>query len=202
MKTLSALGLRFCLWMTVLASTMIAALPAAATPFIGEIRCFGFNFPPSGWALLNGQLLSIADNTALFALIGTTYGGDGVSTFAVPDMRGRMMVHQGTGAGLSNYTMGQLSGQENTTLAVSNLPPHTHLATPIGSNNDASAISPAGKVPAAKNLSKLTTDPLNLVSMAASNTSATGGNQPLNNQAPTLTANCAISLFGIFPSQN
>ena len=100
----------------------------ASTPFIGEIRCFGFNFQPSGWAFCNGQLIAISQNTALFNLIGTTYGGDGVNTFALPNLQSRVPVHQGSFAG-NSYVMGQTGGVENVTLTTPEMPAHTHPIT-------------------------------------------------------------------------
>src|ERR1700722_19289318 len=96
-------------------------------PFIGQILMFGFNFAPIGWALCNGQMLSIAQNTALFSLLGTYYGGDGVSTFALPNLQGRVPIHQGSGIGLSPYTIGQSAGSENITLLANQMPTHNHL---------------------------------------------------------------------------
>src|SRR5215213_5449370 len=95
-------------------------------PFVGEIRIVGFNFAPRGWAMCNGQILPIAQNTALFSLLGTTYGGNGQTTFALPDLRSRVPIHFGQGPGLSNYDLGQVSGTESDTLIVNNLPAHTH----------------------------------------------------------------------------
>ena len=103
-------------------------------PFIGEIKIFGFNFAPQNYQLCSGQLLSIAQNTALFSLLGTTYGGDGQTTFALPDLRGRMPIGQGQGPGLPNYVMGQLSGTTSVTLLTANLPAHTHAAQGISIN--------------------------------------------------------------------
>ena len=98
------------------------------TPYIGEIRLVGFNFAPRGWMACNGQLLSIATYSALFSLLGTTYGGDGITTFALPDLRSRIPVHQGQGPGLSNYVIGQMSGTESVTLTQNQIPAHTHQA--------------------------------------------------------------------------
>jgi len=100
-----------------------------SNPFVGEIRMVGFNFNPRAWALCNGQLMSIAQNAALFSLLGTTYGGDGVQTFALPNLQSRVPVHQGTGPGLSTYVIGQNGGTENANLLISNMPAHTHVAT-------------------------------------------------------------------------
>src|SRR6476659_7582144 len=98
-------------------------------PFLGEIRMVGFNFAPQGWALCNGQILSIAQNTALFSLLGTTYGGNGTQTFGLPNLQSRVPMHWGQGPGLSNYVIGEQTGTENVTILTSNLPPHTHTAT-------------------------------------------------------------------------
>src|SRR5580658_742842 len=116
------------------------------TPYVGEIRMFGFGFAPQGWALCNGQLLPINQNQALFSLLGTTYGGDGRTTFALPDLQGRVPIHMGQGAGLSPYVMGQVGGVENVTLTIAQIPAHTHtvngqsslgtLATPVSSNGN------------------------------------------------------------------
>jgi microcystin-dependent protein len=99
------------------------------SPFMGQIQAFGFNFAPRGWALCQGQIMSISQNTALFSLLGTNYGGNGVQTFGLPDLRGRVAVGQGQGPGLSPYTIGELAGSENVSILISNMPSHTHLAT-------------------------------------------------------------------------
>lgn len=174
---------------------------AQSNPYIGQIMCGGWNFAPRGWALMNGQLMSIAQNTALFALLGTTYGGDGRSTFGLPDMRGRVLMHVGQGPGLSDRVLGEQSGTEQNTLVVANLPPHAHSVAPLGSNNDATSVSPAGKVPAAKARTTLYTDPTNLVSEAPTTTSATGSGVPVNNMPPYLTFTCVIATEGVFPSR-
>lgn len=180
------------------------ALPAAAQsdPFIGQIMCAGFNFEPRGWARLDGQLLSIAQNTALFSLLGTNFGGDGRVTFGLPDMRGRTLIHDGQGPGLSQHFIGEMGGTESNTLATSNLPAHAHSFAPLGSNNDANSVSPAGKVAASKARTTLYTDALNLTPMAAGTTGSTGSNVPVNNMQPYLAINCFIALQGIFPSRN
>ncbi|MGC4087610.1 MAG: tail fiber protein [Polyangiaceae bacterium] len=117
-------------------------------PFIGMIIVFAGNFAPRGWALCNGQLLPIAQNTALFSILGTTYGGDGRTTFALPDLRGRVPVHPGQGPGLSNYSLGQVSGTETVTLTTQNLPAHTHTFAPSCATTIPNAESPANNVPA------------------------------------------------------
>jgi len=169
-------------------------------PFIGEIRMFGGNFAPAGWALCDGQALAISENEALFALIGTTYGGDGLSTFNLPDLRGRGPVHQGTLNGGSTYTLGEMAGVESVTLAVNQIPAHTHSAQ--GNSVGASSPSPAGGVwaagavvAAAPGASANTTMNPNAVGQA-------GGSQPHDNMVPFLVINFIIALFGIFPPQN
>jgi len=175
---------------------------AQAEPLLGQIMCGGWNFVPRGWAALDGQLMSIAQNTALFSLLGTTYGGDGRTTFALPDMRGRFPMHVGMGPGLTNRNLGESSGSETNTLTTAQLPAHAHVVSPLGSNNDANSVSPAGKVPAAKARTTLYTDPSNLVAEAAAVTSAVGGGQPVNNMPPYVTFTCVIAVEGIFPSRN
>lgn len=172
-----------------------------ANPFVGEIRMFAGNFPPSGWAFCDGSILSIAQNDVLFELIGTTYGGDGQVTFALPDLRGRVPVHQGQGPGLSNRTIGQLSGTENVTLIPGQLPAHNHVlnatATAASSSNGVAG-SLTGAVATG---TKIYGSAPGGAAMAASALTSTGGNQPHNNMAPFLSVNFIISLFGIFPSQ-
>jgi len=178
------------------------ALPAAAqTPYLGEVKCFAFNFVPIGWAALNGQILPINQYQALFALLGTQYGGDGVQNFALPDLRGRTIVATGSGPGLTPRIIGQSGGSETNTLAVANLPPHAHTFAPLGSTNDATSVSPAGQVASSKARTTLYTSPANLVNMASGVTSSTGSAVPVNGMQPYLTFTCAIALQGIFPSQ-
>ncbi len=174
---------------------------AQAEPFIGQIMCAGFNFAPRGWAALNGQLLSIATNTALFSLLGTTYGGDGRVTFGLPDMRGRVMLHTGTGPGLSTHTLGEMGGSETQTLNTSQMPPHSHSVAPIASSSDATSISPTGKAPATKARTTLYADPTPGNTMAPSQSSVAGGGQPFNNMQPYVTMNCFIATEGIYPSR-
>ena len=191
---LAALGLT--------AALHTAPASAQAEPFLGQIMCGAWNFAPRGWAMANGQILPIAQNTALFSLLGTQYGGNGNTNFALPDLRGRAMTHFGQGPGLSVYEVGQTGGTETNTLLASQLPAHAHSYAPPASNNDANSVSPAGKVPAAKARTTLYTDPTNLVAEAAGLTSSTGGGQAINNLQPYLTLNCVIALQGIFPSRN
>jgi microcystin-dependent protein len=170
-------------------------------PFLAAIFLFAATFAPRGYAFCNGQLLSIAQNTALFALIGTTYGGNGTTTFALPDFRGRVPIHPGQGPGLSNYTLGQLSGSENTTLLVSNLPQHNHslvATSEAGSTSDPTGayLGNTGALDREYNTSGT------LVNMNAGAVGLTGGAQPFNNLQPYLAVNFIIALEGIFPSRN
>jgi microcystin-dependent protein len=163
-------------------------------PFVGEIRIAGFNFPPAGWARCDGSLLPISENDVLFNLIGTTYGGDGQTTFALPDLRGRMPVHAGSG-----LTLGQTGGAEQVTLNVNQIPSHTHVAQ--AQNNVGNSASPANSVWANSTLNQFTAGPA-ASTMNALNVGATGGNQPHENMMPYTVVNFIISLFGIYPSQN
>jgi microcystin-dependent protein len=167
--------------------------------YIGEIRMFAFvRGAPDGWHLCDGTLLPISEFEALFALIGTTYGGDGENTFAVPDLRGRVPMHQGQGPGFSSYNIGQLGGAETVTLTDGHLPSHTH-ALPV-SATAASSPNPRDAV-----LSANSADPVfrstTAVAMATAAVGVAGGSQPHENCMPTLTISFAISLFGIFPPQ-
>jgi microcystin-dependent protein len=181
-------------------------------PFIGQIQPFAFNFAPRGWAKCDGTLLSIAQYQALFSLIGATYGGDGRTTFALPDLRGRVALHQGTGPGLSNRQIGQHSGSETTTLNVTNMPSHNHMAT---GTVKASFTPPAGggslNNPSGSNFSGSTgtnvySNQAPNVTMAAENVEVVvgnnGGNLPFNNMEPYLVVNWCIALDGIFPPRS
>jgi microcystin-dependent protein len=168
-------------------------------PLLGEIMLVPYNFAPRGWAFCSGQILPIAQNTALFSLLGTTYGGNGQTTFALPDLRGRCALSSGQGPGLSNYSLGQLSGTETVTLIGNQLPIHSHTVAAV--DDDATASTPTNALPAnivAKGYSK-----------AAGNTNMNptmigggGGNQPHPNLQPYLALNYCIALEGIFPSRN
>ncbi len=172
-----------------------------SNPYIGEIRLFAGNFAPLGWAFCDGSLLSISDNDTLFNLIGTTYGGDGQSTFALPDLRGRVPVHAGTNAG-STYVLGEAGGSETVTLSAAQVPQHAHAL--LGSAASASTTSPAGAVPAT--LAEVTTlaygTDAPLTTLAPQTVGVAGGNQPHDNVQPYLCINYIISLFGIYPSQS
>ena len=173
-----------------------------ATPILGEIRMFGGNFAPRGWAFCNGQILPITQNTALFSLLGTMYGGNGINTFALPDLRGRVPNHFGQGPGLSNYTQGQVGGTESVTLLQSQLPAHSHSVNAVAAGGNQA--SPAGNLPAIES----TGTSLNFSSSAANATmnpatiGNTGQGQPLPVIQPYLTINFIIALQGIFPSRN
>ena len=185
-----------------LACTLHSPSAMAFTPYVGQIMCVGWNFDTPGWMQMAGQTLPISQFTALFALLGTTYGGDGVVTFQLPDLRGRVMLHQGQGPGISNYTIGQVGGSETKTLTTQNLPSHSHQYAVLGSSNDATSQSAAGKVAASKTGVTLYTEPVNTVNQAGTPSGAAGGGQPVDNLKPTLTVNCQIAVEGIFPSQN
>jgi microcystin-dependent protein len=171
-------------------------------PFLGQIQAFGFNFAPRGWATCDGQLMSISENTALFSLLGTTYGGDGRTTFALPDLRGRTMLHQGSGPGLSPRRMGEKSGTEHNTLNVNQLPAHGHGVNMPVSSEDATSDEPGGNV--------LAVGGANLYHAGASagssyqgfNTGNAGANQSINNMQPYLVVNVCIALVGVYPSRN
>lgn len=169
-----------------------------SNPFIGEIRMFGFNFAPVGWAFCQGQLLAINQNTALFALLGTTYGGNGSTTFGLPDLRGRTPLHPGTGGG-GTYVLGQTGGTENHTLSAAELGSHTH--TPSGSSATPDAASPAGNYWAAGGVYATTATPGATMQAGALANSA-GGGQSHGNMQPYLVLNFSIALAGIFPSPN
>ena len=173
-----------------------------AEPFIGQINIFGFNFAPRGWAFCNGQILSIAQNTALFSLLGTQYGGNGQTTFALPNLQSRIPVHFGTGPGLSQYVIGEQGGVENTTLLQSQLPIHNHTYAPLANNSDAGVSKPGtafmGKADAAIYASA--SDGTTV--MGTQICGAAGGNQPFPNLPPYLAVNFCIATQGIFPSRN
>lgn len=166
-----------------------------AQPYVGEIRIFAGNFAPSGWMFCEGQLLPISENETLFNLIGTTYGGDGQSTFALPDLRGRIPVHQG-----NNYVLAETGGVEEVTLTTSQIPAHSHPLT--GTATNASTGSTAGGVPA--NMVEVTTFAYGTdapsTNMHPQMLASAGGSQPHTNFQPYLCLSYIISLFGIFPS--
>lgn len=176
-----------------------------STPYIGEIRMFGFGSrgAPTGWQACDGSLLPISQYDALFALIGTIYGGDGQTTFAVPDLRDRLPIHQGQGPGLSNYVIGQKAGSESVTLLSTQIPAHTH--TLVATSGASTTTTPGtGVLPgtvSGDNFYVNTIAGNTAAAMSASMLSQAGGSQPHENCMPTLTVQFCISLFGIFPSQ-
>jgi len=182
-----------------------------ANPFVSEIRIVGFNFPPHGWALCNGQLLPIAQNTALFSLLGTTFGGNGTSTFGLPNLQGSAPLHFGQGPGLSAYALGQFSGATTVTLNSTQLPIHAHTPACFSTNpNPAPVLSPAGSVWAvagarrgAANLYATTTDGTTMNSTAIGSTGGSAGVAlPHNNLHPYLAITFVIALQGVFPARN
>lgn len=167
--------------------------------FLGEIKLFPYNFAPSGWAFCAGQLMPISQNTALFSLLGTTYGGDGVQNFALPDLRGRVPVSFGQGPGLSNFVLGEQTGAENVTLQQSQLPSHTHTLQASGAN--AAETRPGGAVlgkPGAAIYASATDG----TAMAANSLTPTGGSQPFSVLQPLLVLNFCIALQGVYPSRS
>lgn len=164
-----------------------------AQPYVGEVRMFAGNFAPAGWMLCEGQLLPISENETLFQLIGTTYGGDGESTFALPDLRGRVPVHQGLG-----FVLAEAGGAETVTLTQAQMPSHTHTLT--ASTDAASPLAlPAGSVLGANAATPLY-DAVPIQNMSPVAVTSAGASQPHENIAPYLCVNFIISLFGIFPS--
>jgi microcystin-dependent protein len=182
-------------------------------PILGTIIIFAGNFAPRGWALCAGQLLSISQNSALFSILGTTYGGDGVQTFALPDLRGRAPIGQGQGPGLSNYVLGEKVGTENTTLNINQMPMHTHVATtamkvssqqgdqvtPVAASS-ISAVKDINGDPA-KGFSSQTPD-IGLTNAITNTNGMAGGSQPFSLLQPVLCINYIIALQGVYPSRN
>lgn len=170
-----------------------------SSPYMGEIAIFCGNFEPQGWAFCDGRELAISEHDALFTLIGTTYGGDGESTFCLPDLRGRAPMHSGQGAGLQNHILGEQAGTETVTLTVQQIPSHTHqlsVSTLPGTSS-----SPLGTVPAdgGNGSAQYTPDTANLLKQPAQVLGLVGGNQPHENMQPYLVVNYIISLYGIYP---
>jgi microcystin-dependent protein len=168
-----------------------------ADPFVAEIRMFGFNFAPTGWAQCNGQLLPLSQNTALFSLLGTTYGGDGKSTFALPNLQGNVPLHPGQGQGLSLYDLGQQGGAQFITLLQSEIPIHTHTLSAseetVNETNPTNFFFGAGETRYAA--------PANVTQAAFQALSIAGGSLPHNNMMPYLVVNFCIALQGVFPAR-
>ena len=173
-----------------------------SNPFIGEIRMFGGTFAPAGWSFCSGQLMPISQNDALFTLIGTTFGGDGQETFGIPDLQGRIPVHQGTNPGTgTSYQIGEKAGTESVTLTTNQIPIHNHGL--VVSSAVAQGTNPQGSLLGQSTQAKLYIDGLSPnQSLNTQDVAPSGGSQPHDNMQPYLTINFIISLFGIFPSQN
>lgn len=178
-------------------------------PYLSNVTIFAGNFAPLYWAFCNGSLQSIAQNTALFSLIGTTYGGDGQTTFALPDLRGRFALHPGQGPGLPFYDLGQVGGTENTTLLTPNLPAHNHVVLSVTGSPGAmldvgSSASPAGAVPAtlSERYSTAAGDAPMAPDIVNTVTPVVGGSQPVSNLSPYIAMNYIICVEGIYPSRN
>jgi microcystin-dependent protein len=188
-------------------------------PYVGEIILVGFNFAPAGWAFCNGQLMPISENETLFQLIGTTYGGDGLSTFGLPDLRGRIPIGAGQGSGLQNYFLGETSGSETATLTAQQLAGHNHAVdtsaltatvkcksgpalanqrTPVANVHALEAAGATMPFSSAAPDATMNADPVTI----SGNTAVAGGNQPHDNLQPFLGLNFCIALFGIFPPQS
>jgi microcystin-dependent protein len=168
-------------------------------PFVAEIRIFGFNFAPKGWAFCAGQLLPISQNTALFSLLGTTYGGDGKSTFQLPDMQGNAPMHPGQGPGLSLHDLGETGGSETVSLLESEIPAHSHNF--MASQSDGNDTSPQNELLATGIGVNAFAAPPPTVLMSQNMLTPAGGDQPHNNMMPYLTLNFCIALQGVFPQR-
>lgn len=174
-----------------------------ASPFLGEIIMVGFNFAPRQWATCDGQLLPINSYQALFSILGTTYGGDGRTTFGLPELRGRVSLHAGNGPGLSPKTLGQKGGSETNTLVTANLPPHNHTHAIQCNAQEGSADSPSNRYLAAvqNGVPNIYSNTQN-ATMASQNTGNTGASQAVNNIQPFQCVNYIIAIQGLFPSRN
>jgi len=174
------------------------------TPFLGQLICVGFNFAPQGWALCDGQLLAISQNTALFSLLGTTFGGNGTTNFALPDLRGRTSLHMGQGPGLGNYVLGQNGGTENATLSVGNLPQHSHPLN--ATSNPGSSSHPNGQLLASSGGGAIydSGNGGNGVDSQLSSKAVgvAGSGQPFDKHMPYVTMNWIIALQGVYPSRS
>jgi microcystin-dependent protein len=175
-----------------------------STPFIGQIAVFAGNFAPRGWALCNGQLLSIAQNTALFSILGTTYGGNGTTTFALPDLQGRAALHFGQGAGLSNYVEGEVLGTESVSLVGNQVPLHTHnvMAAATGTTPTPGTGAVLGTSAATTSAYVPLPNSTGATNLAPSSITPAGSSLPHENRQPFLALSYMIALDGIFPSRN
>ncbi len=192
-----------------LAATTSPAQAQASDPFLGQIAFVAFNFTPRGWASCDGQLLPIAQYSALFSLLGTIYGGDGRTTFALPDMRGRIPLHPGSGPGLPTYIQGQKVGNAQTQLTTNQLPAHTH--TLRATTEEATTTDPTGALPAipqalplqgAPKVASYKSGATNKQNMATDGMTSTGNGQSFTNMQPSLSVRCIIAITGTFPSRN
>jgi microcystin-dependent protein len=183
------------------ARKLISMRPNGSLPYVGEIAIFAGNFAPVGWLFCDGSYLQISEYDTLFQLIGTTYGGDGENNFCLPDLRGRLALHPGTGPGLSSYYQGEKDGVESVTLSVNQIPSHTHQ--PAASTAPGTSASPVGTVPAnsGSGSAQYTTATTGLLTQPVQTLTVAGGSQPHTNLQPYLTLNYIISLYGVFPSQ-
>jgi len=171
-----------------------------ANPFLAEIRIFPFNFPPKGWAFCDGQILPLSQNTALFSLLGTTYGGDGKSNFALPNLQGSAPMHPGQGPGLSLHDLGESSGSDTVTLLESEIPAHSHgLLTQAGAQATSQTPGPNVGLARSRTVSIYSSTTTGLVQQSDSTVAPAGGDQPHNNLMPYLTLNFCIALQGVYP---
>lgn len=175
-----------------------------STPYLGEIRMFAFGRTPRDWLPCDGRLVSIAENDALFVLLGTTYGGDGVVTFGMPDLRGQLPLHWGAGPSLTTRVIGEAGGTENVTLTTAQMPGHNHTLQATSAAANSTAPSPTGQFGAIVNDTMYATDITGspVFAMGSSTVSGAGNNQPHDNLMPTLTVQFCIATAGIFPSQS
>ncbi|HWS25546.1 MAG TPA: tail fiber protein [Xanthomonadales bacterium] len=171
-----------------------------SSPFVAEIRIVGFNFAPAGWAFCNGQLLPLSQNTALFSLLGTFYGGNGKSNFALPDFQGNAPMHQGQGPGLSEYFLGEQGGASTVSLLESEIPSHSHTLN--ASDNPGERNNPATNLYAVPDSGFLYANAASMTPMSLQSLAVTGGDQPHNNMPPYLVLNFIIALQGVFPPRS
>ncbi len=170
-----------------------------ATPFVGQIQMFAFNYSPAGWAKCDGQLIPINQNQALFSLLGTTFGGDGKTTFALPDLRGRTSYHFGNGNGLTPAALGQKGGAKNATLVAAQLPSHSHNYKISCNNAEGSTPNPSNAFPAPSDEDDYSTTKSDSTNMMETVTTNTGNGQSFGTQGPYLTVNFCIALQGVYP---
>lgn len=187
------------LFLALISLSSINTVKAAMEPFIGEIQAYGFNFCPNGWLAADGRLLSIAQNTALFSLLGTTYGGNGTTTFALPDLRGRTLIGAGNGNGLTNRVLGEMAGTENETLTISQIPSHSHSYSFIVKEGRGVSTTASNSFLGQSGIFRNTG--IN-VPMASQTTTLSGSSQPHNNMPPYLAITYCIASEGVYPSRN